>query len=52
MLIDKAQHCLTLTAVEMTVLVGGMRVLNVNFDGSQRGVFTQATSCASRTTTL
>ena len=39
MLVDKAQ-LLTLTAPEMTVLVGGMRVLNANFDGSQRGVFT------------
>jgi catalase-peroxidase len=38
-LIDKAQ-LLTLTAPEMTVLVGGMRVLGVNFDGSQHGVFT------------
>jgi catalase-peroxidase len=40
MLIDKA-HLLTLTAPEMTVLVGGMRVLNTNFDGSQLGVFTK-----------
>lgn len=40
MLIDKAQ-LLTLTAPEMTVLVGGMRVLNTNFDGSQHGVFTK-----------
>ncbi|MBK1442475.1 catalase/peroxidase HPI [Parapedobacter sp. ISTM3] len=39
LLIDKAQ-LLTLTAPEMTVLVGGMRVLNTNFDGSQHGVFT------------
>ncbi|MBX3440129.1 MAG: catalase/peroxidase HPI, partial [Planctomycetaceae bacterium] len=39
LLIDKAQ-LLTLTAPEMTVLVGGMRVLNANFDGSQHGVFT------------
>jgi catalase-peroxidase len=39
MLIDKAQ-LLTLTVPEMTVLVGGMRVLNTNFDGSQQGVFT------------
>jgi catalase-peroxidase len=39
MLIDKAQ-LLTLTAPEMTVLVGGMRVLNTNFDKSQNGVFT------------
>jgi catalase-peroxidase len=40
MLIDKA-HLLTLTAPEMTVLVGGMRVLNTNFDGSELGVFTK-----------
>jgi len=39
MLVDKAQ-LLTLTAPEMTVLVGGMRVLNTNFDQSQNGVFT------------
>ena len=39
LLIDKAQ-LLTLTAPEMTVLVGGMRVLNTNFDQSQTGVFT------------
>jgi catalase-peroxidase len=39
MLVDKAQR-LTLTAPEMTVLVGGMRVLNTNFDGSNHGVFT------------
>ena len=39
MLIDKAQ-LLTLTAPEMTVLVGGMRVLNTNFDHSPHGVFT------------
>ena len=39
MLIDKAQ-LLTLTAPEMTVLVGGMRVLNTNFDQSHHGVFT------------
>ena len=39
MLIDRAQ-LMTLTAPEMTVLVGGMRVLNTNFDGSQHGVFT------------
>jgi catalase-peroxidase len=32
---------LTLTAPEMTVLVGGMRVLNTNFGGSQHGVFTK-----------
>jgi catalase-peroxidase len=40
MLIDKAQ-LLTLTVPEMTVLVGGMRVLNTNFDTSQTGVFTK-----------
>ncbi|HEY9004596.1 MAG TPA: catalase/peroxidase HPI [Ohtaekwangia sp.] len=40
MLIDKAQ-LLTLTAPEMTVLVGGLRVLNTNFDGSKHGVFTK-----------
>ncbi|HEX2901198.1 MAG TPA: peroxidase family protein, partial [Bacteroidia bacterium] len=39
MLVDKAQ-LLTLTAPEMTVLVGGLRVLNTNFDGSKHGVFT------------
>ena len=39
LLIDKA-NLLTLTAPELTVLVGGMRVLNTNFDGSQNGVFT------------
>jgi catalase-peroxidase len=38
-LIDKAQ-LLTLTAPEMTVLIGGMRVLNTNFDQSKHGVFT------------
>jgi catalase-peroxidase len=40
MLIDKAQ-LLTLTAPEMTVLVGGMRVLNTNVGGTQHGVFTK-----------
>jgi len=39
MLVDKSQ-LLKLTAPEMTVLVGGMRVLETNFDGSQHGVFT------------
>ncbi|NRA50123.1 MAG: catalase/peroxidase HPI [Phaeodactylibacter sp.] len=39
MLIDKAQ-LLALTAPEMTALVGGMRVLDTNYDQSQRGVFT------------
>ncbi|MFO7826751.1 MAG: catalase/peroxidase HPI [Cyclobacterium sp.] len=38
LLLDKAQ-LLTLTAPEMTVLVGGMRVLNANFDGSGHGIF-------------
>jgi catalase-peroxidase len=38
--IDKAQ-LLTLTTPELTVLVGGMRVLNTNFDGSSHGVFTK-----------
>ena len=38
-LVDKAQ-LLTLTAPEMTALVGGMRVLNANFDGSKYGVLT------------
>jgi catalase-peroxidase len=40
LLIDKAQ-LLKLTAVEMTALVGGMRVLNTNYDGSKHGVFTK-----------
>ncbi|WP_262910316.1 catalase/peroxidase HPI [Rhodoflexus caldus] len=40
LLVDKAQ-LLTLTAPEMTVLVGGMRVLNTNYDGSKHGVFTK-----------
>ncbi|MEZ5427003.1 MAG: catalase/peroxidase HPI [Pyrinomonadaceae bacterium] len=39
MLVDKAQ-LMTLTAPEMTVLVGGLRVLDTNFDGSNHGVFT------------
>jgi catalase-peroxidase len=39
LLVDKAQ-LLTLTAPEMTVLVGGMRVLDTNYDGSKHGVFT------------
>jgi catalase-peroxidase len=39
-LVDRAQ-LLTLTAPEMTVLVGGMRVLNANFKNSQHGVFTK-----------
>lgn len=40
MLVDRAQ-LLTLTAPEMTVLIGGLRVLNTNFDQSQHGVFTK-----------
>jgi catalase-peroxidase len=40
LLVDKAQ-LLTLTAPEMTVLVGGMRVLKANFNGAQHGVFTE-----------
>jgi catalase-peroxidase len=40
LLVDKA-HLLNLTAPEMTVLVGGMRVLNANFGKSQHGVFTK-----------
>jgi len=40
MLVDKAQ-LLTLSAPEMTVLLGGMRVLNTNADGSKHGVFTK-----------
>ena len=39
LLVDKAQ-LLTLTAPELAVLLGGMRVLNTNFDGSNHGVFT------------
>ncbi len=38
LLIDKAQ-LLTLTAPEMTVLVGGMRALNANYNGSKHGIF-------------
>ncbi len=40
LLVDKAQ-LLTLTAPEMTVLIGGMRVLNTNFGQTQHGVFTK-----------
>ena len=39
LLVDKAQ-LLTLTTPEMTVLLGGMRVLNTNYDNSKHGVFT------------
>jgi catalase-peroxidase len=40
LLVDRAQ-LLTLTAPEMTVLIGGMRVLNANFGQSQHGIFTK-----------
>ncbi|MFA9392213.1 MAG: catalase/peroxidase HPI [Prolixibacteraceae bacterium] len=46
LLVDKAQ-LLTLTAPEMTVLIGGMRVLNTNFDHSKQGVFTKNTEVLS-----
>jgi catalase-peroxidase len=39
MLLDKAQ-LMTLTAPEMTALVGGLRVLNANYNGSKHGIFT------------
>ncbi|MGV0923479.1 catalase/peroxidase HPI [Empedobacter tilapiae] len=39
LVIDKAQ-LLTLTAPELTVLVGGMRAMNANYDGSKHGIFT------------
>ncbi|MCB2291410.1 catalase/peroxidase HPI [Clostridium sp. CS001] len=44
MLIDRAQ-LLTLTIPEMTVLIGGMRVLNTNYKGSKEGVFTKREEC-------
>ena len=47
LLIDKAQ-LLTLTAPEMTVLVGGLRVLNTNFDQSQHGVFSKRPEALTR----
>jgi len=40
MLVDKAQ-LMTLTAPEMAVLMGGLRVLNINYNGAQHGVFTK-----------
>ena len=40
MLLDKAQ-LLTLTAPELTVLLGGLRVLGNNFENSEHGVFTE-----------
>lgn len=39
-MLDKAQQ-LTLSTPELTVLVGGLRVLGTNFDGGQHGVFTE-----------
>jgi len=44
MLIDRAQ-LLTLTIPEMTVLIGGMRVLNTNYKQSKDGVFTKREEC-------
>lgn len=41
MLVDKA-HLLTLTAKEMTVLIGGLRMIGTNFGGSKQGVFTKS----------
>lgn len=46
LLVDKAQS-LTLTIPEMTVLVGGLRVLDINFNGSKQGVFTHRTQTLS-----
>lgn len=46
LLVDKAQ-LLTLTVPEMTVLVGGMRVLDTNYDKSHHGVFTNSTESLS-----
>ncbi|MGJ4943111.1 catalase/peroxidase HPI [Bradyrhizobium sp. HKCCYLS1011] len=46
LLVDKAQ-LLTLTAPEMTALVGGMRMLGTNADGSKHGVFTKQTETLS-----
>ncbi len=40
LLVDKAQ-LMTLTAPELTVLIGGMRALNANFDGSKHGILTK-----------
>jgi catalase-peroxidase len=44
LLLDRA-HMLTLSAPEMTVLLGGLRVLNANFDRSELGVFTNQPEC-------
>ncbi len=41
LLIDRA-HLMNLTAPEMTVLLGGLRSININYDGSKHGVFTNA----------
>src|SRR5690606_687124 len=46
LLIDRAQ-LLTLTAPELTVLLGGLRVLNINYDKSKHGVFTDKTETLS-----
>ena len=46
MLVDKAQ-LLTLTVPELTLLFGGLRVLNINFDHSSNGVFTNRTETLS-----
>ena len=46
LLIDRS-NLLTLTAPEMAVLIGGMRVLNANFGQSKNGVFTQQTETLS-----
>jgi catalase-peroxidase len=46
LLLDRAQ-LLTLTAPEMTVLIGGLRVLDANYDGAKKGVFTKNTETLS-----
>ncbi|MCS5873491.1 hypothetical protein LN650_15480 [Klebsiella pneumoniae subsp. pneumoniae] len=51
LLIDKAQQ-LTLTAPEMTVLVGGLRVLGANYDGSKHGCLPTASACSAMTSSL
>lgn len=48
LLVDKAQ-LLTLTAPEMTVLVGGMRAMHANFDGSNHGIFDKESAKLSNT---
>jgi catalase-peroxidase len=47
MLIDRAQ-LLTLTVPEMTVLLGGLRAININYDGSEHGVFTKTPGALTR----